>query len=487
MKRLAGLLLIGLTLVTESLRADETDVMSRSIVEVLVTVQRYDALVPWRRERPTSRAGYGVVIAPSRIITSEDLVRHAVLLEIRRPGGSDKIPAVLVQADARANAALLDISASAEGKSFPPVDWDGKVVTGTRVKLVQFDDAGQMQTGDGRITEIAVAPLPSAPHSLLTFSVLTDLKLGRTGAPAFHDGRLVGLAMQYDAGSQTSLILPTAVLRRFVESVAAPPYQGLATAGLFWTPLIDPVKRRYYGLPEDKKGVLILRTVPQSGAASVLKADDIILEWDHRAVDSQGYYDDPDFGRLSFPHLIAGHRRPGDLVPVTVWRNKQPLTVQVLLDPFSDTRALIPLNTEGEQADYLVEGGVIMRELTADYLLSRGSRWMLGSNPRLVNLYLTRAQFPDRPGQRVVVLSAVLPDAINRGFQDFRDDVVTQVNGQAISNLKEIFAIRKRDGGIWRITTQSRGVDIVLDREQLTEANERISERYRIPRLSARH
>jgi hypothetical protein len=211
--------------------------------------------------------------------------------------------------------------------------------------------------------------------------------------------------------------------------------------------------------------------------------DDVILEWDGSAIDSQGYYDDPDFGRLSFPYLIAGHRRPGDEVPVTIWRGNQRLSVRVRLDPFLDARALIPLNTEGERADYLVEGGLILRELTADYLLSRGPRWMLGSNPRLVFLYLTRAQFAEKPGQRVVILSGVLPDTINRGFQNYRDDVITHVNGEAISNLKDVFAIQARDSGVWRITTQSRGVDIVLDRDQLREANQRIAERYRIPQL----
>jgi S1-C subfamily serine protease len=483
MKRLSGLLCLSLLMVVVPVLAAESNAVGRSVVEVLITAQRYDANVPWRRERPTLRSGYGVVISPTRIVTTEDLVRNAVLIEIRRPGGSDKIAAALVQSDARANAALLDISAAPAGQPFIPADWDGKVATGTKVNLVQFDAAGQMQTGEGRITEIAVGPLPNAPYNLLTYSVLTDLKLDRTGAPAFHEGRLVGLVMQYDAASQTSLILPTAVLKRFVENVANPPYQGLATAGVFYSSLIDPAKRRFYGLQENNTGVLVLRTVPGSGASVVLMPDDIILEWDGQAVDSQGYYNDAEFGRLSFSHLIAGHRLPGDTIPVVIWRNKQRITLKLRLDPFADAWALIPLNTEGEQTAYLVEGGVILRELTADYLLSRGNRWMLASNPRLVHLYLTRAQFPEKPGQRVVVLSAVLPDAINRGFENYRDDVVTHVNGKPVSNLKDVFAIRERDNGIWRIATQGRGVDIVLDREQLAEANQRIAEQYRIPRL----
>lgn len=475
---------LSLLLVATAVIAAEPDApVDRSVVEVLVTAQRYDSHVPWRRERPSFKAGYGVVIAAGRIVTAEDLVRNAVLVEIRRPGQGAKTSARIVQTDARADAALLSVETEQGQDPLPPVEWDGSVSTGTKVKLVQFDSAGQTQTGEGRVTEVAVAPLPDAPHSILTFSVLTDLKLDRVGAPVFRNGRLVGLAVRYDEASQTSIVLPASVLKRFVEAASLLPYRGIATAGVFWTPLIDPVKRRYLGLAGEDRGVLVVRTVPESGAAGVLTADDVIIEWDGRTIDSQGYYNDAEFGRLSYSHLIAGYRRPGDTVPVTILRNGRSLDVQVRLDSFDDRRALIPLNTEGLQTGYLVEGGLVLRELTADYLQSFGARWMLTANPRLVNLYLTRAQFPDTPGQRVVILADIIPDLINKGYHGYRDEVVTRVNGQAIANLQDVFAIRKRDGGIWRVTTQSRGVDIVLDRAGLEEANRRIAERYRIPNL----
>ena len=463
--------------------AETNEPIDQSVVEVLVTTQRYDPRVPWRRERPGSRAGYGVVIAPGRIVTPEDLVRNAMLVEIRCPGQGAKTSARIVQTDARADAALLAIDVESDGMNLPPAEWDGAVTTGTKVKLVQFDSAGQMQAGEGRVTEVTVSQLPEAPHSILTFSVLTDLKLDRVGGPVFRNGRLVGLAVRYDESSQTSVILPTSVLKRFVEAASNPPYRGIATAGIFWTPLIDPAKRRYLGLPDANLGVLVVRTVPESGATGVLAPDDVIVEWDGRPIDSQGYYNDTEFGRLSFSHLIAGYRSPGDTVPATIMRSRQRMNVRVRLDAFEDRKALIPLNTEGQQAGYLVEGGLVLRELSADYLQAFGTRWLLTANPRLVNLYLTRAQFPDTPGERVVILSDVVPDVINKGYNGYRDDVVTHVNGQPVSNLKEVFAVRERDGGIWRVTTQSRGVDIVLERAQLDEANRRISERYRIPKL----
>ncbi len=454
----------------------------QSVVEVIVTAQRFDPAVPWKKSKQETRAGYAVVVAEGRLITTEDLVRNAMLVELRHPGGATKITASVVEADPRMNAALL----AAPTAGLTPVEWADPVKPGARIQLVQFDEAGQRQNGEGRITGIEVAALPSSVHSLLTFQALTDLKLDRVGAPAFHEGRLIGLVMQYDEASQTSVVLPAALLKRFVEDVGHPPYRGVAVAGLMWTPLIEPVKRHYLGLPNDDRGVLILRTIPGSSASGVMQAGDVILTWDGTPIDSQGYYTDPDFGRLLLVHQISGRRHPGDTIEVTLWRNHKSETVQLKLDAYDDSRALIPLNTEGEQAEYLVEGGLIFRELSADYLLARGPQWMIQSNARLVTLYLTRALAPEKPGDRIVILSVVLPDPINVGYQEIRDEVILRVNGTPVANLKELFAIRDRDKGITRISTQTLGVDLVLEKTSLDEANRRVASIYRIPNLEHR-
>ncbi len=455
----------------------------QSVMEVIVTAQRFDPAVPWKKGKQETRAGYAVVIAEGRLITTEDLVRNAVLVELRHPGDATKVTATVVEADPRVDAALL----AAPTTGLTPVEWASETVKpGTKIQLVQFDDAGQRQNGEGRITGIEVATLPSSVHSLLTFQALTDLKLERVGAPAFHEGRLMGLVMQYDEASQTSLVLPATILKRFVEDVGHPPYRGVAVAGLMWTPLIEPVKRQYLGLPNDDRGVMVLRTIPGSSASGVIQASDVILSWDGYSVDSQGYYTDPDFGRLQLVHQISGRRHPGDIISVTLWRNHKSETVQLKLDAYNDSRALVPMNIEGEQAEYLVEGGLFIRELSADYLFARGPQWMISSNARLVTLYLTRALAPEKPGDRIVILSAVLPDPINVGYQEIRDEVILRANGNPVSNMTELFAIRDRDKGITRISTQTLGVDLLLDKPSLDEANRRVAKIYRIPKLEHR-
>lgn len=476
------LLLISFLMFATLAPAGEPAAIAPCIMEVLVTAQRFDPHVPWKKTRPESKAGYGVVIADGRLITTEDLVRNAVMVEVRKPGGASKAPARIVVADPRVNAALL----SAPTDGLTPATWNGVDKTGSAIQLVQYDEAGLTQVGAGRITGIEVASLPNLSMSILTIQALTDLKLDRVGTPAFHDGHLVGLVMQYDEGSQTSLVLPSAILKRFVEEASQPPYRGVATAGLVWAPLIEPAKRQYLGLPDDDKGVLVLRTIPGSGSGKVLRAGDVILSWDGQPVDSQGYYNDPEFGRLLMVHQISGRRHPGDAVTVMRWRDRKQEEVQVILDAYNDSKALIPMNVEGYQAEYLVEGGVILRELTLDYLTAYGAQWMVRANPRLVNLYLTRALAPEKPGDHVVILSGVLPAPINVGYQEIRDEIITKVNGKPVSTMQDVFAIRAADGGLTRFTTQASSVDLVLDKTELAEANRIIARLYGIPRLEHR-
>ncbi len=460
----------------------ETTSLPNCVAEVLVTAQKFDVHFPWKKGRPEARAGYGIVMADGRLITTEDLVRNAILIEIQHPGRAIKTTARVIEADPRVNAALL----SAPTSDYTPASWGGPVGTGAKIQIVQFDEAGQQQSGEGRITGIQVAALPNAPHNILTFQALTDLKLERVGSPAFHEGKLAGLIMEYDDATQTSLVLPTAVLKRFMEDVSTPPYRGISVAGMAWAPLVAPANRKFYGLTNDDEGILVLRTIPGSGAAAVLQPGDVILKWDGFAIDSQGYYTDPDFGRLVFTHQISGRRHPGDVVPVTRWRNQKSEEVQVKLDAYSDAKYLVPLNIEGDQATYLVEGGFIFRELSADYLLSYGAQWMVRSNPRLVDLYLTRAQAPSKPGERIIILTGVLPDPINVGYQEIRDELVTQLNDKPVSSMNDVFSIRDQDGGITRIRLKTLGMDLVLDKTMLPEANRRIAILYGIPKREHR-
>ncbi len=473
---------IGVSLLAVGTTAVELD---QSVVEVQVTVQIADPSMPWRRYPPAVRRGFGAVIGPGRVVTTESLVRNHVMVELRRARSGAKTAVRVAEADPQTGAAILVWDNAPALADLKPMSLCASVPTNADVIIVQFDETGQIQTDSTSLSEISVAPLPETTSSMLMYRALASLNTGERGAPVIYNNCLAGLVLQSDRSSQTCRILPAAVLERFLEDAQTPPYRGIAVAGFSWAPLLDPVKRTFRGADPgpDGGGIEVTHILPGTGAGAALRPGDVVMEWDGADLDAQGFYDDPEFGRLLLPFLINGRRRPGDRVMLSVLRDGEISDIPIILSRRQDADAFIPENIGCAQPEYIVDCGLVFRELGGDYLRAAGSKWMIQGNARLVYLYLTRAHDPERPGDHVVILAGVLPDAINIGYQHIRDAVVTAVNGKPIRNLADMFRIVDRDGGLQRVSLQAWGQDIVLDSDAHDAANRRLAALYRIPAL----
>lgn len=485
--RLLRALVVAAILVTTGIaRMSAEPADEPSLVEVLVTFQENDPFQPWQTRPPGVRRGYGVLCGKNRFLTTENLVRNARLVEVRRARSGQKIAATVERSDIHVNLALVQFpeGKGLEGPESLPIA--EHVEKHQKLTMLQLNETSQIQRGNVEVVSISVAELPTAPYPVLVFSLLADLNVNGEGAAVVSDGALAGLTMSYDPNARIARMVPYPILRRFLEAATNPPYQGFPTAGVAWAPLVDPVKRAYLQAPATNQGILVTSCLPGTGAAATLKPMDVILAWDRHAIDNLGLYSDEEFGRLGFAHLIKGRRNPGDVVPVSIIRDGKALDVEVTLDRWRDENSLIPEDVDGQNTAYLIEGGLAFQELTGRFLRTHGRDWQVGVDTRLVHTYLTQRQAPRNPGDHVVLLTGVMPDPINIGYQHLQYEVVTHANGTAIANLDDLFRIREKDGLITRVTLQSVGVDLVLDASDLPAANARILDLYRLPALARR-
>jgi len=456
-----------------------------TVVEVISACQEFDQHIPWRKNPPQIRQGLGVVIEGNFILTFDDIARNSTLIEVRRAKTGTKLEAKTLVADEQVGAALLKINDAAAAAQFKSVAITDKISRNDRVTIVKMDESGQFQSDEGQVIEII-----STPRGLV-LKVLTNLSIEKNGTPVFIDNAgksgasraLAGITINYDKGTQTCLVLAGVTLKKIVAAAGAPPYEGIASAGLMWEPLLDPAKRKYLGIGDQNGGILVVRTLPGSGAAATLQAEDVIVDIDGLQLDKMGYYTDPDYGRLLFAHLINGRHKPGDKAALTIFRNRQKMAAQMTLKRQRDVAQTIPENTSGDQAEYLAEGGLILRELTGDYLRSGGNDWITQMNHRLVYYYFNPWQFSAKEGEHVVILSMVLPDQINIGYHEYHDEVVTAVNGRPVRRMADVFKAVDADGGLKRVSIMGSGVDLVLDENEMPAANRRIAANYRIPSL----
>lgn len=449
------------------------------VVRMLVTRQEYDCFQPWQKSAPTQASGYAFSVGGGRFVSTETLLRNHTLVELQRVRSGTKLRAVVELTDPQVNLALLRLDAAAE-TAFPELALAERLERGDSVSILQFDDTLELQRLDARAVQVLVERLPHAPYSTLTFRLLVDINVSGEGAPVVSSEGLAGLIFKYDGNARIASMIPHPVIRAFLDDARHAPYRGVASAGFTWTPLVDPATRRHLGAPSEDEGVLLLSVLPGTGAEGVLKSGDVILSCEGFAIDNLGFYQDPDFGRLAFPHIVKARRRPGDSVTFRVVRGRTQQTADVRLQRWRDELALIPENVEGRRPPYLVEGGLILREVSGRYLRAHGNDWTRRVDLHLVREYLTRSRQPDFSGERVVILQGVLPHEINVGYQEFRNQVVTAVNGAPVTNLMDVFRSVEEHGHLRSLRLRSMGVDLVLDEREIATANRRLALTYGI-------
>ncbi len=456
---------------------------STGIVEVLVTFQDPNPIIPWQRGPVSSRRGYGILLQGGRILTVESLVHNAKMIEVRKAQSAVKIPAKVELSDKDCNLALLTAQDNSKISNLLPVEFADKAGLKDKVSIMQFDETAKLQTGDGDIILVSANQQSQIPVFVINYKVQTDLSINGIGSPVFIGDRLLGIVS--GSGQKSIDIIGFPSLKRFMDDYATAPYEGIPTSGLKGKLLLDPSIRKYLGVPDDK-GVMVLGTAPFSPANGKLLLHDIILSIDGYDIDNLGFYNDPLLGRLFFPYIINGYKKNGDTAVFKVLRDKKEVVVVVPLSRFDDNKYYIPEEDGPEDSEYLVTGGLIFRELSGRFLKAMGSRAESSNIYKLNYLLNTAYDNPPQPGQKVVFILTVLPDDINIGYQNINNQIVTAVNGQPIRSIDDLFAIKDKDGAISTVSLDGIGVDIVLDKSGIGLADKKIATQFGVPFIQYR-
>ncbi|MED5516815.1 MAG: hypothetical protein VYE65_08545, partial [SAR324 cluster bacterium] len=168
---------------------------------------------------------------------------------------------------------------------------------------------------------------------------------------------------------------------------------------------------------------------------------------------------------------------------------------------YKDDGRTVPLKRVGYTPRYLIQGGFLFQELTANYLSMWGANWRSRAPVRL-RLFLEKNKTvlmgnnlndeselqSAKSAQRFVLVTQVIPDQINIGYQKLSNAIVQQINGQEIRRLKDVEeAFLNPDKGFHRIDflPGSDRLSAVLPVEGLNQSNERIKSNFRIPKLKS--
>jgi hypothetical protein len=206
----------------------------------------------------------------------------------------------------------------------------------------------------------------------------------------------------------------------------------------------------------------------------IFKINDVVLEIDGVKVANDATVPFRKTEVIFFANLIW-EKYIGDNCRFTILREKKKIDINYKLEKLE---RLVPARTFDKLPVYYIIGGLVFVPLSTNYLDCWGGYWMKA--PReLVNLLFDGEITLKR--DEIVVLSMVLADGVNIGYQEINAAAVIKANGVKLKNLKHfIEIIEGMDSGFLELELQSKD-KVVLDITASRKATTEILARYRIP------
>ncbi|MBN1335163.1 MAG: hypothetical protein JXB39_04325 [Deltaproteobacteria bacterium] len=442
------------------------------VVTLKVTWQSWEVTQPWVKTNPTLRIAQAVVVKGSPhplLLTTAQMVAHATHIRASKHGEPGEAPARVLYEDREANLALVAVDEPSFFDDLDPIRMARR--PSGDVQITRWRN-NQFETSRGRVSRALVAESATGVLKSVALRVQTDIQGGGWSEPVFSGRALAGLSTG-QTGSDMQ-VLPAPFLSTWLEEVQGTgrmrPWPG--QIGAIFQEIRSPTLAGWLGL-DSPRGILVRRVDQGGSACGVIRKDDVLLSFDGLEIDGDGNIRDPDHGLLWFEVLLSSHHA-GDVVPIRVRRDGVDRDLALPLRSYTAASWLIPSDLVGPPA-YLVAGGLVFREFDATYPTASSELGILKQMKRT-------AQTADR--RRIVLLSSVLPDPYNLGYQGTSHLPVASVNDRPIDAVRDMVeALEHPVEGfhVIRFLPNPRLNEIVLDAATLGEATTRIAQAYGIP------
>ena len=446
-----------------------------SLVTLEVKRKRYDYFQPWTRPLDSFQK-FGVVIGPKEILTTAEGLADETLLRAQKNGRGTWYVGGIKWIDYHANLALVTVEDEHFWVGLSPVVMGKPVSVGTAMSVLRWR-TGKIEQFRGEFKQYAVQESRLSFASYAQMELTSEIDAAGGAEPVVADDEIIGLVSQHTA--RNCRVLPAAFLRRIVEAHTKPDYKGFGYFDFVWQPGQNPTTLKFFGAQNPDHGVVII-DVPERDEAKMVKPRDVLLQVENYDIDSTGDYSDPDYGFLSLENLATRDKWAGDEVRLTVLRDGKKLTVNYRIPKVDYTAKLVPEQIFDQPPEYMIIGGLVFQPLSDPYLRSWGADWKRRAPFRL-SYYGSQPPKKERPS--LVLLSQVLPDPYNLGYQDDRFLVVDKINGVKVAKLEDVqAALRQPQNGfhIIEFMPGERMLKAVLDAGEEKDATQRILQRYGI-------
>ena len=468
----------GFSRAGEEPRSIDPSAWEHSIVLLDVTRKQYDYLQPWTK-RMKSAQKIGIVAGDREILTTADEMFDRTLVRVQKGGRGKWWIGEVTWIDYHANLALVTTTDQAFWKDMKPAKLEGTMPSDGALQIVRWRE-GKLENRKAEFSQFTVREGHLSNVSHVQLEVSSEIHGAGGGEPIIASSHVVGIVTGQEGTTCTAT--PSSFIQSILEARQKGVYRGLGYFDFYWQPAENPASLAFLKLEGEPRGVLVI-DVPNKpdSAKPVLKQHDVILRIDGFDIDIQGDYTDPEFGHLMLENLATRRKWAGDEFKLKIWRDGEAQDVIYRLPKADYSSSLVPDAVYDQEPEYFIVGGLVFQPLTDAFLQSWGPDWKRRAPFRLYN-YNNEPPTKDRPA--LVVLSQVLPDVYNIGYQDLKYLVLDKVNGERVSHLSDLRdALQKPVNGFHALQfVQSDSLRrVVLDGgDKEKQATQRVLQRYGI-------
>jgi hypothetical protein len=181
--------------------------------------------------------------------------------------------------------------------------------------------------------------------------------------------------------------------------------------------------------------------------------------------------------RIHFSNHISTKQMRTEL-ELRVWRQGKELVITMPLNSTLHDLQIIPNTLYGQKPRYAIIGGVVLGQLTSNYLAA----WSGRNRPPAALAAHKRDNFKSPDRDEVVIIQRVLPHAVNQGYHNWAHTEITSINDVPLKNLAHaIEIIDQQKSGFLRLQ-QENGYELILNIEEARAHNPQILQNFNIPR-----
>lgn len=454
-----------------------------SVVTLEVTSKAYDYFQPWNKPTRAVRK-HALVSSGRELITTAQNLSDLTLVRAQRGGRGRWFNAQVQWVDYHANVAVVTVDGDAFWEDLAPAPLADLVPRQNDYDILRWS-GGNLEIRRADFSKFTVSEGSMSFSPRIQLELNTELNGLGWAEPVVAAGQVVGLTVS--KGGSVCSVMPMPFIRRILAARRDGHYAGLGFFDFVWQQGENPATLEFLKLDSEPRGAVVIEIPKRVPEDYALRRFDLILEVDGFPVDMQGDYEDPDYGHLMIEALATRRHFAGQRIPMKVLRDGVARDIEYVVPKADYAVDLVPMHTFDQEPEYLVAGGLVFQPLNQPYLRGWGDDWRRRAPFRLVH-FVGEQPTPERPS--LVVLSQVLPDPVNVGYQEFRQLVVDAVNDRPVHSLADLqAALAEPKEGYHRIEFfQGDSLRrLMLDARETDGATGRVLERYGIPAPAVIH